>query len=128
MVCDPLDRCNDVDNYPALSDNDAVVTVAQLRDKILNSEFFSGGDQLQVSLPKIMHDRFQKWIEIERLEIDKLAEDHFLKVIRQYGQLNEVKFRDLPKVKFLLGNLKFFEREGLIENMKEAIELYEEFI
>ena len=34
IVCDPLDRCNDQDRYPAMN-GDCVLTIAELKKKIL---------------------------------------------------------------------------------------------
>ena len=71
VVCDPLDRCNDPEKYPALNKDEfeEIVTVAELRDKMFSMPYFEDGDQLQVSLTHVMYDILQKWIERDRSEI-----------------------------------------------------------
>ena len=47
-------------------DNEDVLSVAQLRDKIFTLEPFEGGENLQASLSENLYKTFNKWIEKER--------------------------------------------------------------
>ena len=130
VVCDPLDRCNDSEKYPALNKDEfeEIVTVAELRDKMFSMPYFEGGDQLQVSLPQVMYDILQNWIERDWSEISQLAENFFLKTAKKYGELSTDTFSNLPKVKHLMETLDFFDREKLYDSMQKEIASYKEFI
>lgn len=57
-----------------------------------------------------------------------MAEQFFLKVAKEFGELTRDDFKQLPKVQYLLDTMKFFDSEGLLEFIKKEIENYEEFI
>lgn len=73
-------------------------------------------------------DKLKKIIEVERDKIKVLAEDNFLKLAKEFGELTQHKFSEFPKVKHLLQTMRFYEREGLLSFISDEIADYEQFI
>lgn len=73
-------------------------------------------------------DKLKKIIEVERDKIKVLAEDNFLKLAKEFGELTQHKFSEFPKVKHLLQTMRFYEREGLLSYISDEIADYEQFI
>lgn len=109
VICDPLDRC-DPELYPAM-DHESVLTVEQLKERIMQTPSFQGGDKLQLSLSEIMYDKLEKMIEQQWVEIQEFSQSYYLDLCDKYGQLHEEKFQDLPAVKDHQKVLNFFLEE-----------------
>lgn len=46
-----------------------------------------------------------------------MAENHFLEAVKKYGDINQQKFEELPKVQYLMETFKFFKNEQLLDNI-----------
>lgn len=133
VICDPLDRIGDPNRggnpelYPATNHQKAL-KVEELKEALFGTQTFQGGEQLQVSLPSEMYYKLKEIIENERNQIKELAENNYLEIAKEYGDLTCDKFGDFPRVKSLLQTLKFFDEENLLNFIKEEIVDYEDFI
>ena len=121
--CDPLDRCDDEEQYPATT-HTKMLKVDQLKKLIFDTDTFEGGQLLQVSISSELIDKLKKLIEQERNEVKELAEQEYLEITKQYGDLAVDNFIDFPKVRSVLDTLKFFDDEDLLLFIKDEIVSY----
>lgn len=57
------------------------------------------------------------WLSRDKKAINELAENHFLEAVKKYGDINQQKFEELPKVQYLMETFKFFKNEQLLDNI-----------
>lgn len=68
-----------------------------------------------------MSKLFDTWVENEFKEITRLANEYKNKV-KEYGEVCVDKFSDLPRVKHIYKNFKFFVDHNLHEHLKTEFE------